>query len=110
MMAPETTNIEAEERICAKCTHLVGRRSLFESAIEWKCHHQFNLLRADKDLVTGQPVYQLKYTSCYTAREEGAACGPLGLWFEPYVRPTVYDYINKSKPIRNADDLLKELE
>jgi hypothetical protein len=120
----EMTFTEAEDRICADCKYLVGRRTLKEDAATWRCHAKQNLVSAEKDQVTGGMVYKLVYETCYDARKddlynrgpgttvESRSCGPLGQWFEKYTfegyKQT--DYPPKAKNTPSAEDLLKELE
>jgi len=114
------TFVEAEDRICADCKYLVGRRTLKEDAATWRCHAKQNLVSAEKDQVTGGMVYKLHWFTCYEARAIEVStrldiplrCGPLGTWFEKYTfegyKQTPYPPKGKSNV--SADDLLKELE
>lgn len=122
---------EAEDRICAECSHLVGKRIYVEDAKNWRCHAKQNLISAEKDQVTGAMVYALHYPTCYDARKNAwkaifladntqdrqlTSCGEVGQWFEKYTHP---EYIHQRKQPKAApgsitmidpEQLLKELE
>lgn len=110
--------VEAENRICAECIYLVGRRTNRDDAPNWRCHAKENLISATKDLVTGSMVYKLRFATCYDTRSDSSPvgaeiCGPDGKWFKKY---TFEDYRQTEYPPKlakksaSADDLLKALE
>lgn len=77
----------ADERICAECSHLLGRRTNSDQAESWKCLAKENVVSTSRDLVTGRLIYHLRFETCYDARsadilEDG--CGSAGKWFEKY--------------------------
>ena len=108
---------EHEDRICAACAHLVGRRTFYETGAEWKCHAKQNVLGSSKDLVTGKIIYELRFSTCYLAREDHfvmltpseakqlISCGTVAQWFDLYTRP---DYSGFAPA--DPEKLLKELE
>ena len=95
--------MSSEVPLCRDCSSLVGRRPNTWEAKEWKCSKS----RTGTDLVSGSPVYAL---TCYAAREDGQACGPLGALFELYTQPDYSPPAGKrAAPTKTADDLLGEL-
>lgn len=103
------------EKFCCYCAHLVGRRTLTETADGWSCHAKDNLISTSQDLVTGATIYHLRFTTCYEARSSEEGCGSQGMWFEEYVHIQSVSGPYKGPKVvggmrMTADALLAELE
>lgn len=81
---------EQDDKICAECKHLLGRRAYDDTATGWKCYSPKNVASVGRDMVTGKAVYNLRSETCYDTRKNPDLCGPQGAWFEAYVRPAGY--------------------
>lgn len=101
------------DRYCAQCTYLVGRRTYSDLAESWTCHAPENVTTTSRDLVTGNTVYHLRFTTCYDARgaasEDTGGCGAAGKWFKEYVTPEFRPRVVAGKE-KTAQELLKEIE
>lgn len=110
-------SLPLEPPICAECAYVIGKRSHYESAENWRCDAASNVLMISKDLVTGVFVSTYRFDTCYEAREDHwgtpksservlLSCGKVGQWFLENRKP---DYSTTSHN-KDADTLLGELE
>lgn len=99
--------MDEDDRYCASCTYLVGRRTYQDTAEDWRCHHPENVVTSSRDLVTGSTVYHLRFASCYDARSDDTGCGSAGKWYQLY-KPYVPKVVAGQR--YTADQLLDELD
>lgn len=75
---------ELSMRFCKDCTHLCGIRHKLETALtEWECYAPRNIISRSVNLVTGDPIVQLKISKIELCRNECA-----GDWWEKYQHPS----------------------
>ena len=115
MSEPQFQDLAPETPVCAECEHLVGRRAYTESAREWKCAFQENVLNITKDAVTGTNVYHYQFATCYDCRADARGCGPAGQWFKKYIAFTspprsLIPGKKPGGPTKTAEELLGELD
>lgn len=112
----------AEVPFCKDCAHLLGKRTVPEFAPGWQCLAEQNIKSVRLDPVTGAPLREYKYPTCYDARSDHkeavrsgepviTSCGSQGQWFKLYEQPQ-YALSGKrpSTGGKSGDDLLSELE
>lgn len=95
---------------CKDCAHLLGKREQLEFAPGWQCVAEANVLSTTPNPLTGVPLRTFKHETCATARFEPAGCGPVGLWFTLYVKPSYPEGSPSAQGKVSAEALLSELE